>query len=98
MRILIIINDSNKPLISIPDESPALGDVISLKEEIVRQIEWIGGEFSLQIFVPDFGDYANLTNIGMIEDKCKIKVFSILKIRIKSDSLLPFSMNIHYER
>lgn len=74
MQILIIINNSDKPLIKIPNESPAFGDINALKEEIARKIDWQGGEFSLQIYVPDFSDFANLTSIGMIEDKCKIKV------------------------
>lgn len=75
MQLLVFVNNSNKPLINIPENAAAFNDINALKQEIARQIEWQGGDFSLQIYVPDFADFANLSNIGMIADKCKIKVY-----------------------
>lgn len=71
---MIIVNDSDKPLINIPNESTSLCDLISLKQEIKRKIDWKGGDFHLQIYLPDFADFANLNDIRMIEDKSKLKV------------------------
>lgn len=73
MRLLLILNESDKREIEISADNPCLQNLADLETTIADKLQ-ISRVKYLMIFASFWDDFVNLDNVSKLHDKAKIKV------------------------